>query len=81
MNTLDDDHSRRLITEAIVLVAVTATTIFAIKLVDPRNETVRYYASRNNDICAFMLQICASLVIICFALNVRYLLSTLITRS
>ena len=61
--------------EAVVLIVVSGLTMLLIKCIDPENGAAGYYASNDNEMCLLALQFSATLVILCFAINCRFLLS------
>jgi hypothetical protein len=60
--------------EALIFVVVCGTTLYVMSLVNPAKKVEEYYRVES-PACFFALQLCTVLIVMCFAINARFLVS------
>ncbi len=70
--------------EAVILIVVCGMTMAIMRYVDPNNDISKFYSSTNTfyeGACAIALQCTTTLIIMCFALNCRFLATMAMSSS
>ena len=64
----------QVILEALTFVVVCGTTLYVMSLVNPSKKVEEYYRVES-PVSFFALQLCTVLIVMCFAVNARFLVS------
>ena len=61
--------------ESIILIVVCGITMAVVHAIDPNKKVEEYYKDTDNSTCYVALQLASVLIIMCFAINCRFLVT------